>query len=75
MMRLGHIGNGLALGTGNGDWGEMAKVMREMMWPYQTGLGRTFWGIHWIFELVTWVLIIALLATLVRWVWRKGDKV
>lgn len=74
-MRLSHMGPGSVLGDATeANWGEMVKFMREMMWPYQTGLGRSFWGWHWIFELITWVLIIALLAAAVRWLWKKGDK-
>jgi len=74
-MELTHMGPGLVLGAEDAaDWGEMAKFMREMMWPYQTGAGRAFWGIHWLFELITWFLIIALLFALVRYFWRKGEK-
>ncbi|MEK9146739.1 MAG: hypothetical protein AAB639_00910 [Patescibacteria group bacterium] len=36
------------------------------------GAGFWIWGLLW---LVTWVLVIAALAALVRWLWKKGDKV
>jgi hypothetical protein len=61
--------------SGTGDWDSMADMMREMMWPYQAGLGRSFWGAHWIFELLTWVSLIAVLIALTRYLWKKGDKV
>lgn len=67
-MMMGY-GHGRVLGSFNG---EMADFMKDMMWPYQTGPGRLFWGAHWVFELVTWVLIIVLLIGLIRWVWKKG---
>ena len=31
-----------------------------------------FYGILW---LVTWVLVIVALVALIRWLWKKGDKV
>lgn len=64
--------------------GEMLKLMREMMapggvmdwWlkPYREGPGAVFFQFHWVLELVTWLLIIALLAAAVRWLWKKGNK-
>ena len=68
------FGPGWALGTtDNGDWNSMADFMKEMMRPYQSGGGLVFWQLHWFFELVTWVLIIALLVALVRYLWKKGN--
>lgn len=59
----------------NSEWDSMADMMREMVWPYQTGLGRTFWGYHWILELLTWIAFIAVLVALTRYLWKKGDKI
>lgn len=72
-MGFTHMGSSV-LGTSNADWGQMADVMREMMSPYRSGGGYVFWQLHWLFELVTWILIIALLVGLVRWIWKKGDR-
>lgn len=73
-MMLAH-GNPQVFGTNNEGWGEMADMMREMMWPYQTGAGRAFWGFHWVLEFITWVLLIVLLVAASRYLWKKGDKV
>lgn len=69
-----HIGSGWALGLSNGEVDSMTELMREMMWPYQSGLGRSFWGFHWVLEFITWVLIIALLVAAIRYLWKLGDK-
>lgn len=44
-----------------------------MMWWAGSNL-NTFWlfGLLW---LITWILIIVVLVALVRWLWKKGDKV
>jgi hypothetical protein len=44
-----------------------------MMWSAGPNSG-IFWffGLLW---LITWVLIIASLIALIRWLWKKGDKV
>lgn len=52
----------------------MTNIMKDMMWPYRTGAGRVYWQFHWILELLTWGLVIALLVAAVRWLWRKGDE-
>lgn len=65
MMNNGYYG---------GDWSQMPEQMRQMMQNYGGGFspfGSWFGLLHFI----TWVLVIALLAGLVRWVWKKGDKV
>lgn len=36
------------------------------------GTGLWLYSLLW---LVTWVLVIAVLIALVRWLWKKGDKV
>ncbi len=67
--RFGDFGN--SAGSG---WGGMAEVMREMMGPYRSGGGAVYWQFHWILELLTWGLVIALLVAAFRWLWRKGDE-
>lgn len=54
--------------------GQMVELMREMMVPYRSGGGFVFWQFHWILELATWVLLIALLVAAVRWLWKKGNS-
>ncbi len=61
-------------GTPSADWGQMNEFMRQMMWPYQSGWGRTFWEFHWVLGLITWVLVAILLIGVIRWVWKKGNK-
>lgn len=73
-MLLHGMGYVLGDATESAGWNQMAGFMRDMMGPYRTGGGYIFWQLHWIFELVTWVLLIAFLVALVRWMWRKGDK-
>lgn len=68
MMNMMH-GAPLVLSETN-DWGSMADMMGQT-----TGPGRTLWGAHWILGLLTWVALIAVLAALTRYLWRKGDKV
>lgn len=53
----------------------MAGRMMGEEWGYDYGMGHEMMGLHFVFGIVTWALLIALLAGLVRWVWRKGDKV
>lgn len=73
---MGHMGghDWILDATNSGDWDSMAGVMKEMMWPYRTGAGWWFWQFHWILALLTWVLIIILLAALIRYFWKKGTK-
>lgn len=72
---MAHGGPGQVLGTDSADWDSMAEMMREMMWPHGVGLGRSFWGLHWILGVITWILIIILLVVAIRWLWKKGDRV
>lgn len=68
-------GMGYVLGNSDSNgWGQMADVMREMMGPYRSGGGYVFWQFHWLFELVTWVLLIAILVAVLRWLWKKGNR-
>lgn len=61
---------------GNESWD---KDLNGGLWanhPMMMGWGGTngIW-IHSILALVTWVLIIAVLIALLRWLWKKGDKI
>lgn len=73
-MMMAHAGTS-ALGTNEAGWGSMSDMMESMMLPYQNGGGRVFWGLHWILGLATWILIVAVLVALVRWLWKKGNKI
>lgn len=73
-MLLHGMGYVLGDATESTGWNQMTGFMREMMGPYRTGGGYVFWQLHWVLELVTWILIIAFLAALVRWMWKKGDR-
>jgi len=55
-------------GFENGYWGN-----HPMMWWMDGNSGALwFFGILW---LVTWILVIIALIALIRWLWKKGDKV
>lgn len=71
-MMMAH--GGPVLGADSADWDSMAEMMRGMMPSYGTGLGKSFWGLHWILGVVTWILVIILLVAATRWFWKKGDK-
>lgn len=77
-MLLHGMGYMLGDATESAGWKEMTGLMRDlpaqagMMGPYRAGAGSIYWQLHWVFELVTWALIIAVLAALVRWLWKKG---
>ncbi len=49
------------------DWSD-----HSMMWSGKGG--GVFW-VHMLMALITWVLVIAVLFALARWLWKKGDKV
>lgn len=68
MMRYG-TESGQRLFDGKGvTWGN-----RPMMWGFGSDPG-VFWffSILWV---TTWVLVIVVLIALIRWLWKKGDKV
>lgn len=74
-MLAGMMGNLDKFGADGGNgWGGMADPMREMMGPYRSGGGAVYWQFHWILELVTWGLVIALMIAAFRWLWKKGDE-
>lgn len=78
MMLAGMMGNLDRFGDfGSGNdsgWNGMADVMREMMAPYRSGGGQVYWQFHWVLELATWGLVIALMIAAFRWLWKKGDE-
>ena len=43
--------------------------------PMMLGGSNAFFWIHAVLAFVTWVLVVAVLVALVRWLWKKGDKV
>ena len=69
----------------------LADMMRFGTEGAQKGLDDRYFGYHpmmwwagdnagafWIFGalwIVTWILVIVLLIALIRWLWKKGDKV
>jgi len=54
-------------------WDKMSQAMQK------AGCGNAAWGnyfqFHWVLGLATWILVLILLIGLIRWVWKKGDKV
>ncbi len=72
---MAHGGSRPVLGADSADWDSMTEMMRETMWPYGAGLGKSFWGLHWVLGIITWILIIILLVAAIRWFWKKGNKV
>ena len=74
MMLAGMMGNFDRFGDDK-DWGSMGEAMKEMMGPYRTGGGSVYWQFHWVLELVTWGLVIALMIAAFRWLWKKGDEI
>ena len=45
-----------------------------MMW-WGRSSGSSFFWVHAILALITWVLVLIVLIALARWLWKKGDKV
>ncbi|MBI2594409.1 hypothetical protein HYW39_01800 [Candidatus Curtissbacteria bacterium] len=59
---------------GPGSWsGGSPWAGHPMMW-WAGSNPNAFWlfGLLW---LVTWILVIVVLVALVRWLWKKGDKI
>ena len=66
---MGHMfGNGYY-----GDWNTMPEGMRQMMQQYYGSL-RPFGALFGLMEFITWVLVIALLVSLIRYFWLKVDE-
>lgn len=42
--------------------------------PMMMGWGANGVWIYSVLSLVTWILVIAVLIALLRWLWKKGDK-
>lgn len=65
MMKLGQDG------IQNGSYSDRYLSNHPMMlWMGSNSNAFWFFGILW---LVTWILIIAVLIALLRWLWKKGD--
>ena len=59
----------LALGKWSDDSGRfMGKGMIGDGYGYSVG------GVHIILSVVTWIIVLAVLIALARWLWLKGDK-
>lgn len=59
--------------------GEVSGEATSAVWPCPMMTGFAGMGAGWIwlggiFWLVTWVLVIAILAALLRWLWKKGGE-
>ena len=66
---MGHM-----LGYGfSGNWENMPDYMQQMMKSYYGGL-RPFGSAFGILHLISWVLVMVLLMTLIRYFWKKGSK-
>lgn len=59
------------MGSAWGNWDQMPDFMREGMQQYWGGL-RPFWAFGGILDLITSLLVIALLVAVVRWLWKRG---
>lgn len=66
---MGHMFEG---GYG-GNWDNMPEYMQNMMQSYYGGLAP-FSSLFGVFQLVTWVLLIAFLIAAIRYLWAKGSK-
>lgn len=57
------------------------KVLDDRLWrshPMMMWWGGSNQSVFWLFLalwLITWILIIVTLIVLIRWLWKKGDKV
>ena len=60
--------NIMGRGMYGGDYNSMPDYMKQMTQGYYGGL-RPFWGLTGLVDLVTSLLLIALLVALVRYVW------
>ncbi len=53
------------------NWDSMPDYMQQMMQSYYGGV-KPFGAFIGLMELVTWVLVMALLVTLIRYFWNKA---
>ena len=66
---MGHM-----FGSGySGDWNTLPEGMRQMMNQYYGGL-RPFSTLIGLFEFITWILVIVLLVSRIRYFWLKAEK-
>lgn len=57
--------------------GSLDKDINGGLWanhPMMMGMDTNGIWIYSILSLVTWILVIAVLFALLRWLWKKGDK-
>lgn len=57
-------------GNWGGDWNNMPSYMQKMMQNYYGGLAP-FGSLFGLMHLISWVLVMALLVTLIRYFWNK----
>ncbi|MEK7580887.1 MAG: hypothetical protein AAB512_01265 [Patescibacteria group bacterium] len=67
MMRYGSDGYFQNNATNSGNY----WANHPMMWAWGNGFG--FW-LGSIFCLISWIVILAVLIALARWLWKKGDN-
>ncbi len=65
MFRSGYYG---------GNWDSMPDYMQKMMQDYYAG-NQILWRFSGLMDFILWSLLVILLVALIRWVWRKGDKI
>jgi hypothetical protein len=56
-----------------GDWNSAPEGMRQMMQSYYGGL-RPFGTLYGLMHFLTWILLMALLVSLIRYIWLKAEK-
>lgn len=67
MVKIAHLMGKVSGETTGGIW-------HGSMMAGFTGMGGGWMWLGGIFWLVTWVLMVAVLVALLRWLWRKGNK-
>ena len=67
---MGHMFSG---GNDYSNWADMPENMQRMMQNYYGGMANysSWYGLA---HFITWLLVIALLVSLVRYFWKLGDK-
>lgn len=71
MMRYG---DDAAQKGSDSQYGQYYWGHHPMMWGWAGNNSAAFWlsGILW---WITWILVIVALVAVIRWLWKKGDKV
>lgn len=54
---------------GDGGWGMMKNWGDD-----STVIGGYGLGLHYVFGIITWFLVICVLVALLRWLWKNGSK-